>query len=215
MPRPAPPTDTVRLAVSGTIFGHKWVNVLWLAVTTSGARTINDLNTVIDGVLAAYAARFDAFPGGDVQGITGDASWQTSPTTQLATTRTHAFPSSGSSIDDAAACIVISWKIGLRYRGGKPRTYLPGPTAAIVANGSDITTAAQASIIAAAGAFKNDVDALTGGAITAVQLGTVSWFTAGGSETVPPTYRTPPIFVPYTGAGVSHKLGSQRRRIHS
>lgn len=215
MPRPAPPVDTVRLAISGTFRTHRWVNVLHLRTTMSGAHTVNDLNTVVDGVLAAYNTRFDAFPGGEVTGITGDAAWQTDPTSQLVTTRTHAFTPSGTSVDDAACCLVVSWKIGLRYRGGKPRTYLPGPVASIVVNGSDVETTALGNLITAAGNFKNDVNALTAGNITGVELGTVSYFTAGGSETIPPTYRTPPIFVPYTGAGANPKIGTQRRRIHS
>lgn len=214
MARPAPPIDTVRVAISGTLFTHKWTNVMWLKLTSSGTRTVNDLATILDGLLASYNTRFGPQLGSNVGGITGEGVWQTSSTNILDVVRTHSFaPSGASSIGDAAACYVISWKLGLRYRGGKPRTYLPGPPSSSVTNGSDVASASLSALAAAAVSFMADVNALTSTNVTAVQLGTVSFFTAGGSETVPPTYRTPPVFEPFTGSGARAKIGSQRRRI--
>lgn len=215
MPRPVPPTGTCRVAVSGTASGHRWVNVFTLKLTDDGTQTVADLNTIIDGLLASYNTRFSACMSGAVAGVTGDAAWQTSPTTQLAVERTHAIGPSGVQIDDASACTVVRWKIAARYRGGKPRTYLPIPEQGNVTNGSDLSSAYQTTVVTNAQAFMNDVNALVGVHVSQVQLGTISWFTARGSLAVPPVYRTPPIFEAFTGAGVNPKLGTQRRRIHS
>jgi hypothetical protein len=215
MARPAPPVDTVRVAVSGTVFNHKWTNIFWLKVTTDGTRTVNDLASVLDTLLASFNTRFCAQMGSNLGGtITAEGVWQTSSTNILDVVRTHAaVPSGIASVGDAAACYVVSWKLGLRYRGGKPRTYLASVPASSVTNGSDITSGELTAMAAAAVGFMADVNAATATHISAVQLGTVSFFTNGGSETLPPTYRTPPVFEPYTGSGIRTKLGTQRRRI--
>jgi hypothetical protein len=215
MARPAPPVDTVRVAISGTVFTHKWTNVQWLKLTSSGTRTVNDLATILDGVRLAWATRFAPQLGSNLGGtITVEGVWQTGALTILDVVRTGAStPSGASSVADAAACIVVSWKLGLRYRGGKPRTYLPSVPGSNVTNGSDLTGSALTALAAAAVSYMADINALTSTNVTAVQLGTVSFFSNGGSETQPPTYRTPPVFEAFTGSGIRTKLGSQRRRI--
>jgi hypothetical protein len=216
MARPAPPTDVIRVAMSGTIFNHVWNNIFWVRVTTDGTRTVNDLAALLDAMITSYTTNFLNHMSSSVNGLTAEGVWTTSPTTALSTVRTatHTGPA-GATVADAGASVVVSWKIGARYRGGKPRSYIPGPLASDVSNGSDVSSSLRTALAAGAVAFQAAVNAFTGTHITSAELGTVSFFTAGGSETTPPTYRTPPVFEPYIGSGIRARLGSQRRRIRS
>lgn len=102
--------------------------------------------------------------------------------------------------------VAVSWTIAEVYRGGKPRTYLPGiPTSALtVAGGSQLTATYAGAIDTAATSFFlafNSANVLS----TAVTLGTVSYFTG---HAVRPT----PLFRQFVAVRVHERLDSQRRR---
>jgi hypothetical protein len=104
------------------------------------------------------------------------------------------------------AAIVISWQIAEVYRGGKPRTYLPGvPTAALeVVGGSKILDTFATNTDTMATTFLTNFNStpVTG---TTVTLGTVSYHTG---HAVRPT----PLFRTYFAVKVHERLDSQRRR---
>lgn len=101
---------------------------------------------------------------------------------------------------------VISWIIAPSYRGGKPRTYLPGvPFSAITPAGSstlDPTFCGNART--SAETFRGHIGShpVSGSTLT---LGSVSYF---HGHTVRPT----PIFNEYLGSKVHERVDSQRRR---
>jgi len=206
-PRPQPPDDTVRLIITGTAQTHPWAAIQWLSVTAS-SRALADLQSIVDGVSGAWHTNFSPqYPAqvslSEVQGV-----WKTPGGGELIAQNStvHVGSLSATIIDDASAAFVLSWHLNAYYRGGHPRTYLPGPYTAAVSNGSDIVPAYASSLQASALAYLNAVNALTHGSISAVVLGTVSF--VHDKE-----WRVPPIFRPYTGVSVSNKLGTQRRRI--
>lgn len=102
--------------------------------------------------------------------------------------------------------VVISWQIAEVYRGGKPRTYLPGiPISATTGTGdSTISSSYATGVDTAATNFLNDIAAhpVSG---TSLKLGTVSYYT---SHSVRPT----PVFRQYFGVKVHERMDSQRRR---
>jgi hypothetical protein len=206
-PRPAPPTGSARVAISGTIFTLPFTNVFWLNLVSS-TPVVADLNSIIDSVLASYNTRFGALMSVDVGGtITAVASWTTAPGIGIETVRTHALvPTGTATVPDAAACHVVNWTIASRYRGGHPRTYFPGVQSGHVTNGHLLDSAVLANWATAAAGYLADLNALTHGAITSTTLGTVSFASHNA-------WRVPPIFDAYLGAGVRSILGTQRRRL--
>jgi len=64
-----------------------------------------------------------------------------------------------------------------------------------------------------ANAFLAAINALTPSGFTSVTLGVLRQFADGGSETVPPTYLTPPVFVPFTNVIAKPGIATQRRRL--
>jgi hypothetical protein len=182
------------------------LNVFWLHLTSS-APAAADLASIVDSVVASYFARFAGFIATGAVVSEAQASWLYASGSVLAVDHTYsdAF-ASGTAIDNFSSSYVLDWKITDFYRGGKPRSYIPGVVGSACVDGRSITTSARTNLAAAGVNFMNDVNALTHGNISAVQLGTVRFISAKA-------WLSPPVFRAYTGASVAAKLGSQRRRL--
>ena len=102
--------------------------------------------------------------------------------------------------------ICVSWQIAEVYRGGKPRTYLPGvPATSITPTGSSQISAAAANAMdAAATLLLNDFNSHPVSS-TNWSLGTVSYRTG---HSVRPT----PLWRSYIGVRIHERVDSQRRR---
>jgi hypothetical protein len=133
-----------------------------------------------------------------VQSLGGDGLEVFDSTAQSGTNATASFPPS--------VAITASWSSGATWRGGKPRTYLPGvPESAVVSPGAaQLTTNAITSYENAWSAFMNTMNGVLGGGI-AFQLGFPSYYHNF-------QFRTPPLFFPFFGVKVHGRLDSQRRR---
>jgi hypothetical protein len=205
--RPAPPVDTIRVAISGTVQTSPWTIVTYLQVTTDGTKTAADLKTVTDAYLAAFFLRMKASMGAVVTITDVKSVWITSVGNELAYEASVSdICTGGTAVDNVASAIVLNWAIGAYYRGGHPRTYLPGVIQTNVTNGNALTSAYQASIAAAAVLWLADTNALTGVHVLTTKLGTVSFATGLA-------WRSPPIFRAYTSASVRNIMGTQRRRL--
>lgn len=121
---------------------------------------------------------------------------------------------------DNGTAVVVDYFINRRYRGGKPRSYLPFGV------GSDLTSRVQwdgAFVTAVEGALSTFFSAVIGlshGTTTITDHISISYFsgftvvsspTTGRSRNVP-TRRTTPLVDTITGFTVSSRPGSQRRR---
>lgn len=205
--RPAPPAGTARLILTGLTQTHPWAAIQWLQLT-SAAPAVADLQSIVDSISAAWNTNIVPNVPAAVSLSEVEAVWTPTVGTEIiaqnSTVRTGSL--SGTIIADAGCSYVLNWHLNAYYRGGHPRTFLPGVITAAVTNGSDLVSGYQSAIQAAALAYLNAVNALTHGAISATLLGTVS-FQVGNA------WRTPPIFRPFTGVSVGGKIGTQRRRI--
>lgn len=204
--RPAPPVGTARVAISGHgLGGNPWVNVFWLNLTAT-THVIADLKSVIDSMVAAYATRLGAFSTSNFIQTGAKASWlyASGNVLEYSGSYSNAGSHSGSNGPDAI-CSVINWSISDYYRGGHPRTYLPGPDTSDVLTGNSLASSFQSALATAANSFITDVNALTHGGISAAALGTVRFASANA-------WLSPPVFRAYNAANVRQKLGTQRRR---
>lgn len=113
----------------------------------------------------------------------------------------------------------IEFGIGRRYRGGKPRMYLPPPV------DSDLNTTAQwtpgfvTAAQAAAAGFFAAVEALSVGAVGTLTHVNLSYYkgfhnitNSSGRERAVPTYRDTALSDVITNYAVKPIIGSQRRR---
>ena len=207
--RPPIPPGFAKVVLSGTLYNHRWVNVFYLQITTGGVVTVNDLQTVANGIASSWNTRIR--PSLDnVCVLTGvQIIYVPSVGNEVVFQGTYTYTGAGNDhVSDAGAAYVIDWTISAAYRGGHPRSYWPGVINAYVTNGSDITAAGLTALNTAATNFRNDINVLTATNITAVVMGTLSF--ASGK-----VWRGTPIFRAYNSNKVRNKLGSQRRRILS
>lgn len=205
--RPAPPDDTVRLVHSGTIAGLPWAMIMWLQVTAS-SRVAADLSAVLTSISSSYLARFvPRVPAlcvlTQLQGV-----WKTPGGGEIVATNntTRAGTNVNALLNNVATAVVLDWHIDQYYRGGKPRSYFPGPPGSDCTDSVHLTGTALTNWQTAAAGYLADINALASGGISAVKLGTVS-FQRGNA------WRVPPVFYPYNSVGVRSVLGIQRRRL--
>jgi len=107
----------------------------------------------------------------------------------------------GEHVDGASSC-VISWRGSWSYRGGKPRTYLPGLSDEWFASPVQLDATRVSAQRVAALALIANIAALTGSYGSNVTLGALI-----GNTSV-----SPGNFFDFTSALVTQKIGSQKRR---
>jgi hypothetical protein len=202
------PDNSVRIAISGTQNSINWANVFHAQLTTSSSIAQSDLDTWTTAVANAYKTRFAPQQTATVVYSLAKAVCFTPGGGELVSSSamTGAGTSGGTQVSDQSACFVVSWTTNVYWRGGKPRTYLPGPANALVTNSSTIAAGTITSLGTAATNFRSDVNALTSGTITGTSFGFVS-FSTGNAP------RTPPLFFAIVGAKIHPRLGTQRRRL--
>lgn len=204
--RPAPPVGTARVAIQGHgAAGNPWVNIFWLDLTAT-SHVIADLKSVIDSMVASYATRLLPQVSSPYVQTGAKASWlyASGQSLEYVNSYNNAGTGTGTYATDAT-CTVIDWGISDYYRGGHPRTYLPGTLDAQLLLGRNLSSTYQSNVATGAAGFITDVNALTHGGITAVALGTVR-FASGNA------WLSPPVFRPYISAACRPVVGTQRRR---
>lgn len=108
----------------------------------------------------------------------------------------------------AQACILTSWKILRRYRGGHPRTYWPAPCIAQISTVNSWYAACTDAFTTFAGDLQAACLVVSYGALDVTDLGTVSYVDSGAP-------RVDPIFEPFVGASTDSLVRTQRRRLTS
>lgn len=119
----------------------------------------------------------------------------------------------------AAAAQNIEYTIARRYRGGKPRMYLPPADASNMQDGGHWTDAQVTATGTAISSFFTAIEALSVGAIGTLAHVNLSYYSgfknitnSSGRERAVPTYRTQALLDTVTGYNVKKLIGSQRRR---
>lgn len=202
------PDNSVRVAIQGTFNGVNWANVFRCQLNTSSSIVQADLDSWLSAFQAAYKTRFAPIQTSSAQYAIAKAVLYTPGLSILnsVVTMTGSGTQTGTAVENAGTCKVISWLSTVYWRGGKPRTYSPAVAQADVANNNSLLSTPITNAQTAAANFRADVNALTAGTITGTTFGFVSF--SAGSEP-----RPTPLFFAITGARVHPRLGSQRRRL--
>lgn len=210
MPPLPPAPQVVRVALTGLTQARPWANIIHLQyIGTRPTNTTLDALCVSIGSawatsLAAQVASttsitlITAVDLSDVNGA-GGSSNQVVPGTG---TGTNPLPV------NCALC--ITWKTAARWRGGHPRTYLPGMIGTNVTNGNQWTSAYRTATNTAATTFHNNLNALTTGGNTWTHVCLRRHQTlVDGSHVV----LNPAVPIPITTTLVDSRIDSQRRRL--
>jgi hypothetical protein len=121
----------------------------------------------------------------------------------------------------ASACTLVNCQIARRYRGGKPRLYLPAAQSSSMQDAQTWTATYQTDYQDNLNTFFTAVAAFTSGSTTLAGHRNVSYYsgftpvadpTTGRYRNVPKRRATPLVDV-ITATTVNIRIGSQRRRI--
>lgn len=194
----------VRVRVVGSVNGSVFNNIFHLQYSGS-APSVANLNALCTDVLTAWQTNFKSLvpstvvlASADAQDLTNSSAAAGSATDTTAGTR------AGTPLPNSIATC-ITWHINNRYRGGHPRTYLPGPCIADVTGGNRYTDAYVTAADAAAAAFLAALNAIAVGGST-YKMVCLSYHRSKVALAVP---------VPYTiqSGLVDHRPDSQRKRM--
>lgn len=181
-------------------------------LATMAAALATEWNTNIAGQAATSVALIEI----DIV----DLSSPTAPTGTWS--GSHAGTRSGQ-IPNAASCVLLNFKISRRYRGGKPRVYLPWGVAGDIASAQTWGSTFLTSCLTAWGEMQTAVSTNVwsgGGTTEQVNVSYYEGFTnytgPTGRERARATVRTVPPPIPVdviNSVAAQTKIGSQRRRI--
>lgn len=200
---PAVP-NVVLVRLKGTVGGQTFNNILHLQYV-GAAPTVADLTSIGTSIGTAWNTNFaplhlagTVLTGVDLADLTNQAAAAASVALNIPGTRT------GSALP-AQACVVVSWVINRRYRGGHPRSYFPFGAIADMLTNHTWTTAFQTAVNTASNGFRTALNALAVSGTT-YKMVSVSYILNGA-------LRNPPI--PFTvQSNVTHgRIDTQRRRL--
>jgi hypothetical protein len=205
--RPQPPVGTARVAISGHgDAGNPWVNVFWLSLTAT-THVQADLLSILNTMANSYSTRFSPYISGNYAYTQIKGSWLYAAGNVVEATQTLSATGSVAGQESTdSTCTLVNWSISDYYRGGHPRSYLPGTPANQITNGRTLASTFASNVAVAANGFLTDVNAATHGGISAVALGTVRFASANA-------WLSPPVFRAYGGASVNPIIATQRRRL--
>lgn len=113
----------------------------------------------------------------------------------------------------------VEFGIGRRYRGGKPRMFLPSGVESDLADQAHYNNAFLGDVNGGIAAFFAAIEALAVGAVGALAHVSLSYYfrftnvvNSSGREHAVPTYRDAAVVDPVIGYSCKAMLGSQRRR---
>jgi hypothetical protein len=180
--------------------------VFWLNLTAT-THVAADLGSIVDSLVASYNTNFFAHLSSECTLTQSKASWLYASNAVVEYTGAYSDVGGGAATNatDAPAAL-INWGISDFYRGGHPRTYLPGVPSAQVQNANFVSTTLLSQLNTGAAAFLTAVNALTHGGISATALGTVR-FASGNA------WLSPPVFRAYGSGSCRSRLAIQKRRM--
>ena len=204
-PTPAPiPDGIVRAVLEGTHGGEPWSIGHWLQI--DGSPSGSELNDLANGLYTAFddnlldplsenltlthakVTWFNA--GGEFEGN----HFASEPGTASADELTN------------QVALVLTWLIASHYRGGKPRSYLPGITMDKLATPRSYTDDFVAAYSGLAQDYIDDIAALSISGISSVTIGVLHrWRNFNALD--------PPDFEAFTGAKAQKRVCTQRRRL--
>lgn len=200
----------VRISLSGLQQGRPWANIIHLQYTgTAPSNSVLDtlctqISTLWNTTLGTLINTQTSLRQIVAQDLTTSSSGTGTFVGNLAGTRAGTFYTP----DQVAAC--ITWKTALRWRGGHPRTYLPGQLASDITNGSLWASAYQTTANAAIGGWHTGLNSQSAGGNSWAHVVLRRHQTLTDGTHVP---LNPAVPYPILSGFLDSRVDTQRRRL--
>lgn len=201
------PPGIARVVMSGTQGSSIWANVFHVKCTLGANPSIANWHSCIGDFANAYINELFAVVSNECTVNEASGTLMTGAETELrdvsgfSYTGGNAFPA-----ESGQVCYLINWNTYAAWRGGKPRTYLPGAPEASVGRDGGIAGATLASLNGHITAFISAVEGISHGDITIDEFGFLSY--VHNKE-----WREPPMFWKIPAGSCNGFAATQRRRI--
>jgi len=196
--------NVCKFTVHNTLDARDCVNIFYAGYTGGTPITGTDLSSACHQMLTAYETRFTTHLSSDLvtQSCSAvDLSSSLGATGNFSSALTGG---GGSTTEAASIALCVSWAIGRHYRGGHPRTYLPGIPTGARQDAGHVTAAYATAVQTDAIGFISAVNGITTTGRTWLFV-TVHYYSGGVISITPITDNI-------TGAAVNTRYDSQRRR---
>lgn len=216
MAGPPPPVSVVRVEILGDNYGQSWANIFHVLTEPTGTVSSSDVSELANAFFSAYTDNFLGLMSAGCGALSCMASYSLGDGTFV--DGVFASPSGGTDTGPtltADVSILGSWQVSSQWRGGHPRTYIPGAVQDRLLDSHTYSTATISEAQTDFEDFLSAVNLLTPTGFSSVTLGCLRRFADGGSVATPKVYLDPPEFVAYSGVLVRKTPGIQRRRLIS
>jgi hypothetical protein len=191
----------------GTNGGPPFANVLWVKVVASGEPSTATLNALALFMGEAWGNNIISHMSSNVVLSECEASYYKADGDILKGVGTFSLAGADSGTNQTAQVSAgISWLLGVSYKGGHPRQYVPGVTSNHLLNSYQFTPLFVSTLTAGANTFRNNVNSYTSSGISSVQFVTMSFVRNKA-------FRPVPIAIPIIGVHVDNRPDTQRRRL--
>ena len=215
---PDPPNPTLRVRLDYTTSINKMGSRFFITVNAGGASggVLNAIAADIAGAwtthLAPEVTTNIALTEVDILDITTDMGNSGLWTGSAAGSRSGTEP-------NLQCPVNVQYTISRRYRGGKPRMYIPAFSTSDQLDASHWGSSALSGLQTAFGGFFTEVKAISESGTTVSNHISLSYYegfhniaNSSGREYAAPTYRTTPVQDIVLGYNPKAEMGSQRRR---
>ena len=208
--KPPPPNDSLRVAFEGQYGETTWAVVHWFQLSSIGAATQAQLDTLVDSIGAAFGSNILNEPWFSPRLVltrlvaryrlqSGAGSMRSIRVADVVGTST--------AIDaPAQVAYLLNWNTIDDRRGGKPRSYIPGVPADRYMNDASINPTTVTALTSGANAYIAAVLALTSGPLHAPQMVEMS-FVSGKA------YRAAAVTFDIQSGSCNAFVATQRRRV--
>lgn len=214
MSAPLPPKGTLQVAISGLVGPAEWSVIYHCFEETPSDPSESNVHNVAQGMFDAWISAWIPFQSDQV--LLEECNVIHWGTAGAEITGAYTNPTVGGDSGDvlpASAAMLVSHRIAAHYKGGHPRSYIPGLVIDRMESSQFWTSATVTEAQTAAETWLALINGVTLGAGNHTLLSCLRRFANGGSTTTPRTYLDPPTLHPVQGVIARSRICSQRRRL--
>lgn len=185
----------------------------------NGPATVTELNTWSTTIRTAWGTNLKAFAQTAVSLVQVELTDLSSSTGARGQDNTAVAGTRNGAILPAQTAVCVRQAIARRYRGGKPRIYMPLFDSTDLNNGQTWKPASTASLLTSMAAFFTAIGASPAAPLTFTSFVNVSYYSGFHNVTYPsgrvrsvPTLRGTPLTDQITGYSINPAPATQRRR---
>lgn len=204
MPALPPVNKMLKVVIGGNINTAQWRNI-WYLLYSSAAPTSAELNSLAAALLTEYSTTVMVNSSSDFKLTTCEITDLTSSTSAVGAA--SATLAGGGAVGGVASlCALAKHTIARRYRGGHPRTYVPGNSPNHLVNPQQWTTTEQSGVQTGMNAWLTYLGSYSGAPFAGLTPCNVSYYSGG-------SLRVTPVVDQHLTTTIEQTIGSQRRRV--